>query len=252
MLNIMIVENVYNDMERLCSLINEVLTDCRLIRTGDAKHAAHLICEHEIDAFFIDISLHETPGLALAQTVRENHNYQFTPIIFITGREFNIIDIQKRYHHYDSIHKPYTRREFHQSVDMLLRGLNQQKKNQILPRRRTRKMIFIDTGELVTNILLDHIYYVESTGRMLTLFTKTANYTSVKSKLEEFISAANSEYFVRCHKSFGINVKNIFSIENVDRRLWRACLGNEEKIFCPISQTYYPQILTLIKKLSEK
>lgn len=250
MLNILIVEDIFNDMEQLCSLINEVLNDCRLVKAGDAKQAIRLMCEHDIDVFFLDISSSKVFGFEMAQKIRENQNYQFTPIIFITGREFNIAEMQKLYHHYDSIQKPYTRREFHQSIDLLLRGLNQQKKNQLLPRREIRRMIFIETDELVTNIALNHIYYVESMGRMLNLFTKTNNYHLVKTRLEKFIDDANSTYFVRCHKSFGINVKNVLSVASADRRLWSACFDHEKTISCPISQTYYEQVITLIKKLS--
>jgi hypothetical protein len=81
------------------------------------------------------------------------------------------------------------------------------------------------------------ILYAEVQDKDITLYTKKGAYILKRSALETLCKKVDSEYLLRCHKSFAVNINAVKEIAPAGRRNWTAVLENGLR--CPVSQTYY-------------
>lgn len=249
MLNILVIEDNVEELNYLCGAINSVLEECRILKAKSGEEALLLMTQKKIDIFFVDVELPGMNGFQLAGQIRRNMNYILTNIVFITGYKANQLRIHKKYHHYEYIEKPYTLNFFESAVGIMLQELDHQKnRNQKYQVNSKKKMILLESKEESMLVDLEDILYVETQGRSLLLHTKKRVFSDINMTLEDVIRAANSSFFVRCHKSFAINVNNVKWIKNVDRRLWCADFGYEPDFCCQISKTYYSDVYSLLMK----
>jgi DNA-binding LytR/AlgR family response regulator len=249
MLNILVIEDHPDESDYCCNAINETLGNCNIMKAYNGEEAFVLMNQRFIDSFFVDVDLPGINGFQIAQEIRQNANYKLTPIVFITGYRANQLSIHKKYHHYEYIEKPYTLESFKHAVGPLLQELNLQKERfHHLQTRERKKMVLLETKEDLMLVNLDDILYAERQGRGLLLHTKQQTFTDIKMSIDDIIRAANSHSFLRCHKSFAINIKNVKSITNITRRLWHAGFGYRSNLYCQISSTYYDNIYRLIMK----
>ena len=93
---------------------------------------------------------------------------------------------------------------------------------------------------------MDEIYYGEVRNKAITLVTKNQVYEMKNSSLADLITTIDNDNFVRCHKSFAINIGLIREINRVDKRNWNISLNH--KINCPLSKTYYDRVTNQYKK----
>ncbi|WP_027399243.1 LytR/AlgR family response regulator transcription factor [Anaerovorax odorimutans] len=258
MLNILIIEDNSEEINYCCHIIKNILENCVILKAYNAEGALYLMNQHKIDIFFIDVELPGINGFQLAEKIRKNPQYILSYIVFVTGCSVNQIDIHRKYHHYDYIDKPYTLETFKNRIEPLLMELSFQKSKNFGRniRKSTNapikdKMVLVETKEETCFIIFNDILYAETKGRRLTLHTKHTIFTDLKANMETFIKDVNSDAFLRCHKSYAVNVNNISIIKNMGRRLWHAYFSRNLNCYCPISETYYDEFRSQYLKIME-
>ena len=79
---------------------------------------------------------------------------------------------------------------------------------------RHRPRVLLTKGGIVCGILLDDIMYMESNGRMITVYTSTSSET-FQYKLESIKPSLDAR-FVHCHKSFIVNMDYASKLDTVN------------------------------------
>jgi DNA-binding LytR/AlgR family response regulator len=100
--------------------------------------------------------------------------------------------------------------------------------------------IFIrDKGHL-TKVRYESILYLKGDGNYTTLVTSSKSY-SLRNILKDFEEVLPSNYFLRIHKSFIVNIHEINTISS------KEVTVGQEKV--PVGRTYYPILINSIQKL---
>lgn len=102
-LNVLIVEDNYDDMEYLCILLQQIRPETTLYKTGKAAKAPDIICRESIDLILLDVELPDMDGFSLAGRIRSMEGYELTPMVFVTASGADPLSAHKKYHCYDYI-----------------------------------------------------------------------------------------------------------------------------------------------------
>ncbi|MBR2471444.1 MAG: response regulator transcription factor [Clostridia bacterium] len=161
----------------------------------------YLKTEHNnTDAAFIDIRLSDSSGIDLAQQL--SNNYPDIKLIFITGfgnEYFEEIFLTVR--PFAILQKPIKK-------DYLLKHINGIKTAEDINQQKL--IIKVNRSEL--SLAFDKIIYIESDKRKAHIYTKDDVFT-VYEKLDD-IQRRLDESFIRCQKSFIVNLCHISSLES--------------------------------------
>ena len=95
------------------------------------------------------------------------------------------------------------------------------------------------SGEQTYQFKLENIYYFEAVGERVFAYAKEMVY-EVKTRLYELENAYSDKYFVRCSKSFIINLMKLQSISPALNGRFTAHMKNGENII--ISRQYVPAL----------
>lgn len=161
----------------------------------------YLKTEHNgTDAAFIDIRLSHSNGIDLARQL--SYNYPDIKLIFITGfgKEY-FEEIFLKVRPFAILQKPIKK-------DYLLKHINEIKAAKNV--KQQKLIIKINRSEL--SLAFDRIIYIESDKRKAHIHTKDDVFT-VYEKLDDIQSRLN-ESFIRCQKSFIVNLCHVSSFES--------------------------------------
>lgn len=149
------------------------------------------------DLIFLDIFM---PGLSGMETAREIRALGIdTPIVFLTTSPDFALES------YDV-----------NAVDYLLKPVDAEKLQRVLsrlPQQETGPHLSIRSGKRVVNIMSEHILYIESDRNKLTIHTATDTFYQY-GKLDDLEKQLPQDCFLRCHKSFLVNMNHIYAAED--------------------------------------
>lgn len=237
-INILIVEDNFDEMEYCTRLINEVDVEKVLYRTGNSKDALKIVAQNNIDVAFIDVVLPDENGFRLAATILNMMDYRFLKIIFITGKRVDQLRVFKTLHCYDYIMKPFLREEFLKTAKPLLQSLFVQKGSNMPTKKE--KQVYVEVDNEAMLLKYSNICFAETSGRRMRLVTKDGAFEGIRMTVNDFVRDMDSEMFQKCHMSYAVNIKNIIKIRKHSSRLWDIYFSDE--IFCPLSKTHYDAI----------
>lgn len=224
-MNILVVEDKFNDMEYISSLLKEIAPDAKLFKAGDTKSALKHICQEKIDIAFIDVELPDESGFAFASKLREMKEYRLLNIVFVTGTNENPLKAHREYHCYDYIKKPYTKNIFKKIVTPLIEGINSCEAECDEITDTKSRIVFLKAGQEMYIVKTDDIFFAEITGREVTVHCTDKVIEGIRMKFEDFVRYINLDSFVRCHKSFAVNTEKIQEIISINYRLWEVGFG---------------------------
>lgn len=208
MFNILIVEDDNRQRNNLAKMIREINCMYVVIEASNIKEANQHIMNHDIDLFYIDISLGNESGLDLAFEIRKNHKHRLTWIIFITTHVKYMLEAFKEVHCYNYILKPYDK----EIVKELTLTLTQ--KSILKPEDTTKKKtVIFDIEEGISiKIYTNEIIFVEVFIRTCYVHTRAGKYTIKNLSLKKIVEIINDEDFMRCHRAYIVNTKYIKEI----------------------------------------
>lgn len=223
LVNIVICENDKNDQEFVKDKVVEILDDLdieyeiKVYNSGDDLLEGY---DKYTDIILLDIQMDGLDGMETARKIREfDDNVE---IIFITSFvEYALEGYEVNAYRY--LLKPVKDENLRTS---LINCLND--------RNFVKRSIVIKEGDTRIKISLKDIMYIEVQGNDITVHTLKDTYRT-KGTMSNFETEINSNMFVRCHKSYLVNLEYIKSIKR-----YTSILVNDEEV--PLSRNKYKEI----------
>ena len=223
MIRIGICDDEVEELERLGRLIEEFFQlrnqDCVLsaFRSGDELLSA---IDQGFDLIFLDIYMGLEDGIAVAKRIRVLD--KTCVIIFATNsRAHAIRGYGVRALQY--LLKPIGAAELNAALDLAVEELSS----------RSAKSVQLVNRQGNYRIALDDLAYAESRARLLTVHTRSQGDIRYYDRLDNLEALCDDERFLRCHKSFLVNLDYVDAIVN-DKALMRD--GQEIPISMSVSK----------------
>ena len=193
-----------------------------------------------VDIFFIEKELPAMSGFSFAEKIRDKGRYHLTPLIFVTEGEEDPLEAYQRFHCYSYIKKPFSKETFRQQIQSLFCILDESKPT--VKANMNERTIMLETIEEKESILVKDIVSLEVYGNNCTIYTKHKKYRLKRCSLMNKLLEINEKFILRCHKSYGINVRYIKGWKKKDRNLWEPIYHENVNAPCLISRTYYEDV----------
>ena len=195
-----------------------------VFETSVAHDFINYINNNKIDVLFLDIDLNSNiSGFDIAKIIRKNNKNCY--LIFISAFSQYSLNTFK-YKTFDFITKPFDKSRIEECINRLFEDIY----------GNPRKYIKIDNK----NTIIDEseIEFIQRDGMKIVFHTKSRDYMIYSSfnKIENRLPSN----FIRCHKSFIANIKNISKIEPLNNQIF---FNNS---FCDIGPKYKNKFLEVM------
>ena len=157
--------------------------------------------EHPFDVVFLDIDMPEISGFDIAEQV---NNADETLIVFVTSHD-ELVYSSIKFRPFRFIRKTYLETELGETLTAVY--------TEFMKRNAARKFMFqTKSGEVLADLNL--VEYIEIFGHWLLVHIKDNECLECYGSLSDMERELNNYGFVRTHKSYLVNCKYIYSIEN--------------------------------------
>ena len=202
MLNFVICDDNYSAIEKLSKMLNSIIISNNLkgqitYTTNNPNELLSFIKNNPTHVLLLDIDLKSsTTGLEIAEQIRKIDKSIY--IIFVTGHfEFGMVAY--KYKTFDFLQKPLTKERFEETILRLYSDIFGDKVNYIR----------LDNDRTV--IKENTIRFIKKDGMKVIFHTDTRDYETYSSFSK--ISDMLPYNFVRCHKSYIVNIDKITDID---------------------------------------
>ena len=144
------------------------------------------------DVIFLDIQMEQPDGMETARLLRRRGDYSL--LVFVTVLKELVFDAFQ-VEAYDYLLKPLDSARFKQTMNRVLRSLEQ----------RTAEDIVIQRGTGCEVVLLSDIVYCEVLGRKIYLHKSDGTVSDYYDKLEDLERRVDGRFF-KCHRSYLVNL----------------------------------------------
>ena len=227
MLHFVICDDNLNLLQKLSSTLENIFTKYNYdasvsFQTDNVDSLLQYVDTNKIDVLFLDINLKSNKtGLEVAEMIRKKNKDIY--LIFTTGH-LEYAMLAYKFKTFDYIAKPFTTERLEDTVVRLFEDIHG------LP----TKYLKIDNK----NTIIDEneIQYIKRDGMKVVFHTSFNDYDTYSSfnKLQD--SLPNN--FIRCHKSFVVNINKIKNVDFVENRVYF-----ENNSFCEIGPKYKKSLI---------
>ncbi len=231
MLNFVICDDNLAVLNRLAKMLESIFINNNIdaeigLKTTSASNVIDYLKDNKVDVLILDINLNsEITGCDIADMVRKKNKDVY--IIFSTGHlEYALIAY--KYKTFDYLPKPIVEERLQETILRLMDDIK------LTPSK------FIKLNNNKTIINQDEINYIKKDGMKLVFCTNNRTYETYSS----FNKIKNSlpENFVRCHKSYIVNVQNISDINSNKNTILFSPNSS-----CSIGAKYKNEIMEVLK-----
>lgn len=196
-MNILICDDEREITEQLSSMILERYKLCNIYTSDSSEAIVQLLSKNNLhfDIIFMDIVLKKESGIDAFGSLFEDKTD--SKIIFISGYPEKVPSIFFKVKPFGFINKPIDKELVYRYIE---KAISEIESNQ--------KYICCNEAGKEIRIPFSHIVFIESIGRKLRIKTENSEFFTY-GKLDEIENIPAS--FVRCHKSFIVNMKYIES-----------------------------------------
>ena len=231
MLNFILCDDNLNILDRLEKMLETIFTKNNYeakvsFKSDKIEDILNYVDNNQVDVLMLDINLKSNKtGLELAEEVRKKNKNVY--LIFTTGH-LEYAMVAYKFKTFDYLAKPITFDRLEDTVKRLFDDING------LPKRYIRidnKNTIIDESE---------IQYIKRDGMKLIFHTSSRDYDIYSSfnKFQEKLP----DTFVRCHKSYIVNLANIKNIDSVTNSIYF-----DHDSVCYIGPKYKKDFMEVIK-----
>ena len=193
--NIQLLSKLKDMLESI--FIKYDLNACIKFTTNKIDDLISFVNTNNVEVLFLDIDLDsDCNGIELAKEIRKNNKFIY--IIFVTGH-FEYIISAYECKTFDFIQKPFTQSKLESTILRLFDDIN----------ANTTKFIKLNNKHKLVNQNL--VNYIQKDGMKAIYSMNSGSIESYGSFKEISNSLPNN--FVRCHKSFIVNIDNISNID---------------------------------------
>ena len=205
MVNFVLCDDNFGALDKLSRMLNSIIISNNLkgqitYTTDNPTNLLNFVNNNPTDVLLLDIDLKSsTSGLEIAEQIRKIDKSIY--IIFVTGHfEFGMVAY--KYKTFDFLQKPLTRERFEETILRLYSDIFGDKV----------KYLKLDNDKTV--IKENTIKFIKKDGMKVIFKTDTRDYETYSSfsKISEMLPYN----FVRCHKSYIVNIDKIVDIDLSD------------------------------------
>lgn len=231
MLNFVVCDDNPAVLDRLSKMLESIFISNDIdaaigLKAITAFDVMNYVGDHKVDVLILDINLKsETSGCDIANLVRKNNKDVY--IIFTTGHlEYALVAY--KYKTFDYLPKPIAQERLEETILRLIDDI----------KHTPSKFIRLNNNKTIIN--QDEVNYIKKDGMKLVFCTNSRTYETYSSfnKIESCLP----ENFVRCHKSYIVNVKKISDINSNKNTI---LFSHDES--CSIGAKYKNKILEVLK-----
>lgn len=230
MLNFVICDDNLNILDRLSKMLENIFTkngfDAQIVlKTDNTDTLLNFVDSTKTDVLILDINLKSNKsGLEVAKAVRAKNKDIY--IIFTTAHlEYAMIAYKVKT--FDYIAKPITADRLEDTIKRLFEDVKG------LP----KKYIKIDSKNTIVDA--SEVIYIKRDGMKLIFHTATRDYDAYSSFNKIQFNLPNN--FVRCHKSYIVNINKIKDVEPVTNTI-----TFEDGFTCEIGPKYKKSFLEVL------
>ena len=244
---VLIFESSYDDMASLETLIRKTAPAVETYKTGNSSTALKLLTTETFDAFFMCVDAGIDDGAWLASVLREIPAYRATPLVFMTERPVDRLALFQAHHCYGILEKPLTDADFEQRAGPLLEVVQTGAIRGPMPETERRFMVASRQGRHV--LRTSDLLFAETDGHNVILHAKGQTLGGIRMRLADLVRLVGDEAFLRCHRSFAVNPRNIIGIRQDGSRL-RVLTFGERGLECPCSRPYFEAVDRVLAELA--
>lgn len=231
MLSFVLCDDNYGAIDKLSKMLNSIIISHNLkaqisYTTNNPNDLLNYLKDNPTDVLLLDIDLKSsTSGLQIAEQIRAIDKNIY--IIFVTGHfEFGMVAY--KYKTFDFLQKPLTKERFEETILRLYSDIF----------GSTTRYIRLDNDKTV--IKENSIRFIKKEGMKVIFHTDTRDYETYSSFNK--ISGMLPNNFVRCHKSYIVNVSKITDIDLSENEI---SFTNNDK--CYIGPKYKNDFMEVLK-----
>ncbi|MBR6504725.1 MAG: response regulator transcription factor [Clostridia bacterium] len=227
MLNFVVCDDNLNIASKLSQMLEALfikhnLSAQILLKTSSPEDVLEYISS--ADVFLLDINLHDKiSGLQIAEKIRLTNKNAY--IIFTTGH-LEYVMMAYKFKTFDYLAKPITLDRLEETVIRLFNDIY------------SNPTHYIKIDNKYTLMNPKNINYIEKEGMKIVFHTINTEYTTYNSfkKIQDCLP----ENFIRCHKSYIVNINNINNIECNNK------INFDNKEYCFIGPKYKNNLLEVL------
>lgn len=213
MVKILILEDNTDSLMGLKSIIEKVSLDIQVFEAARKEEGeAFLQNEPGFDLFLLDINLNtqdveDAGGMDFARQIRSIHEYEFTPIVFITSILSMELTSYRELQCYRYITKPFMEDEVKAIITRVLGHT----------REEDKAFILIKRDGINYKILCEDIIYIQAVPRGLKLCLREEALEVKYLTLKQVLHKLSDKEFFQCHRMFIVNRRYIEYIDLVNQ-----------------------------------
>jgi DNA-binding LytR/AlgR family response regulator len=168
----------------------------------------------------------EMDGVELAKQLLQNYSF---PILFLTSNTDSLV-VREAASVLPSafLVKPFGDEELPIAIELAFSNHNSKAIQNNGP--KLIDSVFVKNGKDYKRIPLEEILYIEAKGSYSNIITRTGKYL-ISYNLSHFQDRVDNKYFIRVHRSFIVNLKNVTSFNATNLKF--------DQLTIPISKQYY-------------
>jgi two-component system, LytTR family, response regulator len=220
----------------------QVVQEC-----NDGFEGVKAIAQYQPDLIFLDIQMPKINGFEMLELIEQPPSVIFTTAFdeyAIKAFEANAIDY---------LLKPFSQERFDKALQKWLAqsasgiGNNNLVATQLLetaaqvPGQSQR--IVVKNGSKIKIIPIQEAHYLEAADDYVKIHTPDGAFLKSKT-MGHFERVLDDQLFVRCHRSYMVNVQHIVRIDPYEKESHVAVLKSGAKV--PVSKSGYPRLRTVL------
>lgn len=197
--------------------------------------ALEKMLQQQVDLIFLDIHLTNESGLALADKINQLKKPPL--IIFATAYDeyaIKAFELNAK----DYILKPFALPRIQQAVEKAYKSYRKKDFNGEEKKKEPLENIAIQMDERIYIVKIAKIIAIGVEGGETTIYTKEKQYVTHE-PLSSFEKKIGNPIFLRVHRSYVINIKEIVEIQPWFNHTYQVTMSNNIKV--PVSRSYMKQ-----------
>lgn len=228
LLSFAICDDLQNDRLQIKNFIKDYCTrddydiNINTYEDGESLVRCYMAGKASFDIIFLDIYMSGENGISIAKKIRE-YDSDCKIIFTTTSTEHALKSFEVSPFNY--LIKPISKTVFDSALEKAMRTIDKEK----------QKSLPVRIGSNIQSVYYKDILFIESTAKTLNIHTVKNKNLAFLSKLDDIEAQINDKRFIRCHKSFLVNMDHILSVES-------NCFKLVGSIEIPIAQRHFASI----------
>lgn len=215
--NILILEDEFPSLNFMKAVVEEICTnEYKVCAFSNRQEACDFMKAHKVSLFLVDIMLEDEKfgkdsGYEFVKQIREQKEYQFTPVIFVTGMEDPREGAYKELHCYGYIQKPFSVIEVQQMIKQCLS----------FPVKETSQKLRLKKDGIFLLLEQSEVVFIKATRGHMYLKVKDGNQIEFSyMPLADVLKDITEEEMLLCGKGEAVNKRYVDYVDTKARKIY--------------------------------